>query len=179
MFFFKKKSTNQSPTVPPRKQPFEPVRVIRSASVIEAKSETKTYHKITGSSHYIDNILELASENLDYDLSKKELIDEGYENEKIYQYDFYPSKTELVPEPDNPHDPNAIKVIVDDLLVGYIKAGSCRHVLKLLRENRILKLDCSIRGGNYKYLGYDEDEEKYYLEKGDSPYFVDLTITEQ
>lgn len=173
MFFFKKKVKDQAPVISP--QP-EKRREIPPAPTIEAKIKK---YKVTGTSHYLDNILGLATENIDYDLSKKELIDEGYDNERIYQYNFYPSKTELAPDPDNPYDPNAIKVIVDDVLVGYIKSGSCSHILKVLKEDRIVKIECEIGGGNYKYLGYDEDEEKYFLEKYDSPYFVSLSITEK
>lgn len=176
MFFFKKKVKSQSPTIPPQPQQIEKPQVIPPAPTIDAKIKK---YKVTGTSHYTGNILELATENIDYDLSKKELVDEGYDNERIYQYNFYPSKTELVPEPDNPYDPNAVKVIVDDVLVGYIKAGSCTHILKVLKEDRIVKIDCEIGGGNYKYLGYDEDEDKYFLEKYDSNYFVHLSITEK
>lgn len=176
MFFFKKKIKNQTPVVtPPTPQP-EKIQVIPPAPVIETKIKT---YKITGMSHYLDNILKLSSENMDYDLSKKELIDEGYYNERIYQYNFYPGKVELVPEPDNPYDPNAVKVIVDNELVGYVKSGSCKHILKIIAEDRIEKIDCEIGGGKYKYIGYDEDEEKYYLDKGDLSYFVHLIIKEK
>lgn len=174
MFFFKKKVKNQSPIIQPQPVTPKPQPAPKQASETKLKK-----YKVTGTSHYLDSILELASENLDYDLSKKELIDEGYENERIYQYNFYPIKVDLVPEPDNPFDPNAVKVIVEDLLVGYIKAGSCSHILKAIKENKIVKIDCEIGGGKYKYLGYDEDEEKYSLEKDESPYFVHLSITEK
>lgn len=173
MFFFKKKVKDQAPIIPP--QP-EKLQVIPPVSSVEAKIKK---YKVTGTSHYLDNILGLATENIDYDLSKKELVDEGYDNERIYQYNFYPSKTELVPEPDNPYDPNAVKVMVDGVLVGYIKAGSCTHILKVLKEDRIVKIECEIGGGNYKYLGYDEDEESYYLDKDKTPYFVHLSISEK
>ena len=141
-------------------------------------SKEKTY-KVTGVSHYIDNIKKLQVENVDYDYSKKELIENGYENERIYQYEFYPVKVELVPEPDNPYDPNAVKVIIDNELVGYIKSGSCKHILKIIAEDRIEKIDCEIGGGNYKFIGYDEDEEKYFYDKGELSYFVHLTIIEK
>ena len=141
-------------------------------------SKEKTY-KVTGISHYLDNLMTLTTENFDYDSTKKELIDMGYENERIYQYEFYPSKTELIPEPDNPYDPNAIKVLIDNVHIGYIKSGSCSHIHKLIKNNGIEKIDCIIKGGKYKYLGYDEDEDKYFLEKSEVNYFVDLILTEQ
>lgn len=134
-------------------------------------------HKVAGVSYRVDEILSLSSENEDYDSSLKNLVDMGYEYERVYQYEFYPIKTELIPEPDNPHDPNAVKVIVDNVHVGYIKSGSCRHILNLLKDDRIIKIDCEIKGGNYKYIGYNEDDDKHYIEKDDIPFFVHLKIS--
>jgi len=135
-------------------------------------------YRIAGTSHYIDNIMSLSIKNDDYKLSKKALVDEGLEGERIYQYEFYPVKTQLIPEPNNPIDPKAIKVITDNVHIGYIKSGSCSHVLKLLNENRIEKIECTISGGKYKYVRYDEDDDSYVLEKSDIPFFAELRITE-
>ena len=141
---------------------------------------TKTKkHKVTGMSHYMDNIMTLAIENDDYQLSKKELLEECLENDTIYEYDFYCAKIELVPEPDNPYDTNAVKVLLDGLHVGYIKSGSCSHILKLINENRIEKMDCEIGGGKYKYLAYDDYEDTYDLIKDYCPIFIHLFITEK
>lgn len=139
--------------------------------------KTKKY-KVTGTSHYMDNILSLKSENLDYKSSKKDLIDEGYENERIYQYDFLVVKFDIEPEPTNLYDPNAIKVLADGVHIGYIKAGSCKHLLNAIRDNKIVKIDGVIYGGKYKYIGYDEDADKYYYDKGEYDYGAELTITE-
>lgn len=141
----------------------------------------KTY-RVTGMSNYEDNLLNLASENSDYELSKRELIDSGLIDEQIWKYDFYPEKVELVPEPDNPQDGNAIKVVVDGEHVGYIKSGSCAHLLKVISEDRIQKIDCTIGGGPCKYISEEYDDEKdkstYTLEQDTRPYFVHLEIEE-
>ena len=129
--------------------------------------------------HYRDNIMTLAIENDDYKLSKKELIEECLENERIYERDFYFTKVELVPEPNNPYDPKAIKVLLDGLHVGYIKSGSCSHIHNLINDNRIEKIDCKIAGGKSKYLHYDENEDKYELSKEEIPLFIHLLITEK
>ena len=125
------------------------------------------------------NLLNLAFDNNDYSMSKKEIVDSFMTDERIYQYCFYPSKVELLPEPENPYDPNAIKVIVDNEHVGYIKKGSCKHLLKVISEDRIGGIDCDIGGGNYKYV-YESEEEygKYELDKNSSNYFVTLHIRE-
>ena len=139
-------------------------------------SKEKIY-KVTGVSHYVKDIMKLGLENYDFKLSKKDMIDEGLEG-RIYEYDFYPTKIELIPDPNNEHDPNAVKVVVDNVLVGYIKAGSCKHILNVINGNCIEKIECIIRGGKYKFLSYDDDTDKYFIEKGDTPLYVDLKILE-
>ena len=80
---------------------------------------------IAGTSFRQDEIFSLAKENDEYEMTKKQLIDEGYEDERVYMYYFNPKGTELVPEPDNEHDPNAIKVITQGVHIGYVKASEC------------------------------------------------------
>ena len=144
--------------------------------------KTKTY-KVAGVTHYTENIMNLSSENSDYFLSKRELIEEDLTNERIWKYEFYPERVELVPEPDNPEDRNAIKVIVDDEHVGYIKRGSCTHVHTLLNTGNITSITCTIGGGPYKYISeeYDDerDKEVYTLEKDETTLFVRLEISEK
>lgn len=131
----------------------------------------------TGISHYLDNISALAKENYVYDFSKKELIEEGLEGEKIYRYSFCPESVLLQPEPENPYDPNAVKVIVDGQHVGYIKKGSAAHIRKQLLAGNIVEVTADIGGGPWKLVDGD-DEDGYTLEKGEYSYWVDLSITE-
>lgn len=146
-----------------------------------ADTKIKKY-KVAGVTHYEGNILNLAYENPDYDMNKRDLIDAGMTDEKVWKYEFNPSEVELVPEPDNPNDPNAIKVLVDGEHVGYIKSGSCAHIRKILKNNGIQNIDCIIGGGPYKLLyedyDYEKDKDVYVLEKGDVNLFVHLEITE-
>lgn len=132
-------------------------------------------HHATGMAHYLDNILELAIENPDYDLTKKEIIDNAMEGDKIWKYEFYPTKTELVPEPDNPYDPNAIKVVVDGQHVAYIKSRSCSALLKKINSRTIHRLECEIGGGPYKEV-YEDDDGNYEIERGERNYFVRVTV---
>lgn len=142
------------------------------------ENDTKTY-RVAGVTYYEDNILSLAQENDFYEMTKKELIEDGFENERIYEYDFCVSKFEVVPEPDNPHDKNAIKVLADGVQIGHIKAGSCSHLLNVIKEDRLTKIEGEIKGGKYKYIGYDDETEKYWLEKDKIPFYAKLEITEK
>lgn len=44
-------------------------------------------HILTNIEEHMEDIMELVEDNEDYKLSKKALIEDGRENEKIYQYD--------------------------------------------------------------------------------------------
>lgn len=141
----------------------------------------KTY-RVAGTSFREEAIESLGIENSDYDMTKKELVDDDRVDERIWEFEFFPSDVQLVPEPDNPYDPNAIKVVVDGVHVGYIKAGSCNHVLKLIQEDRIAKINCEIGGGRYKVLTEEYDDEKdkdvFTIDRDKTNYFVSLTIRE-
>lgn len=138
-------------------------------------------HKVAGLSFHEDALAALQCENGDFSSSKRELVDMGMIGEHIYKYDFYPVKTELIPEPDNEVDPNAIKVVVDGEHIGYIKKGSCAHIRKLLNSGSIEKIDVEIGGGPYKFITAEDWDENggdvYTIEKGVAPYFAKLTIT--
>lgn len=134
-------------------------------------------HYVAGISHYMDNIISLSTENPDYDMSERELLEEYDPDDRIYQYEFPAKKTELIEEPENEYDKNAIKVIIDGVHVGYIKKGSCSHIKKLLHSGIISGIDSEIRGGKYKYFEEDEEREgKYYLEKGTANYSIVIEI---
>lgn len=144
-------------------------------------SKSKTY-KVAGVTFHSEQIKKLGIENEDYFKSKCGLIEAGLTDERVWKYEFYVDSVELEPEPTNPEDPNAIKVLVDGEHVGYIKRGSCTHIRKLLDNNEISNITCTIGGGPYKYVTeeYDEEQEDdvLILEKGETNFFVHLQITE-
>ncbi len=139
-------------------------------------------HSVVGTSYRQEAILAMGKINPDYKLDKRGLLKRWPKGATVYEYTFSPKKAELVPEPENPEDPKAIKVLVDGVHVGYIKAGSCAHLHKLIRENRIQAIVPRIIGGKYKELySHDADPESsadFELDKGTSPFGVRLEITE-
>ncbi len=157
---------------------------IKSAPAAQAKAPgvKVVSHTVTGASYRQKEILSMGRKNPDFALAKRELLKRWPQGVMVYEYTFSPKKAELVPEPENPHDPKAIKVLVDGVHVGYIKAGSCAHIHKLLRENRIQKIEPKIFGGKYKELySYDaaaRKSEDFEFEKGSSPFGVRLEIAE-
>ena len=140
----------------------------------------KTRFRITGTQYYEKDFIEkLGERDPDYDCSAAELKETYYDGDKIYEYDFSGLKAELVPEPENEHDKNAVKVIVNGVLVGYIKKGSCTRVKNLMASPGFVGIEVSISGGKYKYLcGYEDDNgnEKIRVEKDKQPFYVDIDV---
>lgn len=138
-------------------------------------------HHVAGESYRLEDLLALMFKNDYYTYSKKDLVDYGIIDERVYKYEIYTGVAELVPEPENPHDPQAIKVIVDSTHIGYIKAGSCARVHKLLREDSIEKVEVEIKGGEYKIVTeeYDDEADKftYDIERGETTVQAVLTLT--
>ena len=136
-------------------------------------------HKVAGTSYHLDAIMALAQENPDYDLTKREIIDDDLVDERIYQYTFADGPVELVDDPDNEHDPNAIKVLVAGQHIGYIKRGSTSRVHNLQRAGRVLGVTAEIYGGKYKVVICDDDDdgaEHYDLIKDETGYGAAIEI---
>lgn len=143
-------------------------------------SGVKTHHlqfKVAGTSFRKNEIEDLATDNYEYEYTKKEIIDNMLDGEEIYQYYFNPHNVELIPEPDNQYDQNAIKVIIDNIHVGYIKKGSCSRIKNLINQNKVKKIDADIYGGKYKIVEFDEYKDSYVLERDETEYSVKIDLT--
>lgn len=74
--------------------------------------------RVVGTSHYQDALLELSGRT----------ADEEIRVEKVAVF---------VPEPDNPHDPNAIAVHIDGRLVGYLSRDENRRWLDVVKDSQV------------------------------------------
>ena len=78
--FSSKKPETQKP--PPQVEPVKPKGIIKTQR-----------HKLDNVETHMKEIMELAEKNEDYKLSKKALIEEGREDEKIYEYELSETAT--------------------------------------------------------------------------------------
>ena len=163
-----------------QKQP-EASAVVLQGQQTQQLQENQETHKVAGVSYRQDALQALGTKNPDYAKTKRDLEDEGLTDEWVYEYTFSPKKVELIHEPDNPYSENgkAVKVVVDGQHIGYIKSGSSAHVLKLIQEGRIQRVDGFIGGGRKKQLAWDDDNEKYVVEQDSLPFYARLTITKK
>lgn len=160
---FSKKQEAQTP--PPQEEPKRPKGIIKTQR-----------HKLDNVEAHMKEIMELVEENEDYKLSKKALIEDARENEKIYQYELS-EKAELLfggggVEP--------IQVFVGDVHIGDIKKGSRAKVKKLIESGTIKDVETEVSGGKYKILksykrmGYSEE---YTLDKLEDDFSITIEIT--
>ena len=119
-------------------------------------------YPVVGESFRKKEIASLGYENPDYKLAKGELYKRGYYEKPVYAYYFPKLEAMLQPEPDNKHDPNAIKVLVRGIPVGYIKGTDCPSIKAMLDAGRIRRVQASIRGGDsrmiYTEMAYPPEE---------------------
>lgn len=163
-------TTQVTPAVSIVSTPNKPRPITTNKSALKTES-----HKVTGTSFRQREIEALGKPNLEYDLTAKE-ISEIYEpGNKIYEYDFNVTG-KLVPEPTNPHDPNAIRVEANGVHIGYIKAGSTAHIHKLINSGSITGTRVEIYGGRYKRLE-ETDAGRYRLYKDSTPYGAKVTLS--
>lgn len=81
----------------------------------------------------------------------------------------------LLPEPSNPHDKNAVKVLVNNIFVGYLPAMIATQVSSYI-SNPNYRYDAILtgRGGPYKTLNIET--ERVVSRKSDLTYYLDLTV---
>lgn len=115
---------------------------------------------VAGISHHEDEIIDrLLIENDEYSMSKKDLIEMGMEDTKIFRYEGLSTNVQLIPEPDNEYDKNAIKVVADGVHIGYVPSKETATIKELLNIDD-LKIGCSFYGGEYKILYTDSNTVK-------------------
>ncbi|MDG3146292.1 HIRAN domain-containing protein [Streptococcus suis] len=94
-------------------------------------------------------------------LSSSEIREEleGLSN-KIFKYeDMSTSDVELIMEPDNQYDPNAIKILIANNFVGYVPAKIAKKINKYLVDDKYFNTaSAEIVGGPYKEFDYIEDK---------------------
>lgn len=133
---------------------------------------------VVGIQYRYDNFMKFASENPDYDYTKKEIDEYIGEEERVYQYDFVLGKITLEEEPENPDDPKAIKVLSDGIHIGYIKRGSTGRVRTLMKRGIHNIVDTEAWGGKYKILIDDQVEKAEALPGAKICIFVEPQETE-
>lgn len=105
---------------------------------------------VAGSSFYNETISKAMQINPNYGLSDENIVKLG--KNRVYEYYPLHKNVVLVPEPKNSHDPNAVKVMLNNNLIGYIPSENALFVRKLLADKSLLSASVDILGGNFKMV---------------------------
>lgn len=160
MALFKNLFSKKQEATPPQTPaaPMPPKGVIKSQR-----------HKLENLEAHMEEIMDLVEKNEDYKLSKKALIEDVRDNEKIYEFELFGTTTCSI------GGGGEIQVFVSDTHIGDIKKGSRARVKKLLESGTIQRIDAEISGGNYKLL--HETEDGYELEELADAFGITIEIT--
>ena len=101
--------------------------------------------------YYLENLYSVGTERPKYKLSDEKLVKQAT-GKRAFKYGFPQEPVTLVPEPNNPHDKNAIQVLLCGVLIGYVPADLCGQVKQILKKNQIQRLNIFIDGGDYKEI---------------------------
>lgn len=94
----------------------------------------------------------------------------------VYKYNKLKTvDVQLLPEPSNPHDKNAVKVLVNNIFVGYLPAVIASQISTYI-ANPNYRYDAILtgRGGPYKTLNIET--ERVISREKELTYYLDLTI---
>ena len=103
--------------------------------------------EVAGFNYYRDGMFEVLTENPDYKNPKSTA-------KPVYKYKYFDKVCDLIPEPDNPYDSNAILVSYNGVKLGHVPADETDNIRVLLANGYIPKLN--IVAGHHKV--YEEDE---------------------
>lgn len=114
-------------------------------------------YSVAGVSYRQDVFERVGDENPCYSLSKKQFIEEnGFDND-VPKYYFDGCDVSIELDPENKYDPHAVKVLLNDQLVGYIPAEDSEHVSEIMNEELLVDMDAKIVGGpQRRYDSFDD-----------------------
>lgn len=122
------------------KEPTKTVKIVPSAAPAS--------FEIAGMFAHEQEIKELMGKNPYLEKPRKR------EGSRIFVLAPYDGPCELIPEPSNPHDPNAIKVVVKGYHIGYVPKIATNDVKTRLKAGQ--QASIKLLGGNYKM--YEDGE---------------------
>lgn len=126
-------------------------------AVKTGEMKTDTY-SVAGMNYRYENVEAVGKKNPDFSRPASELIAEGKTDKRIYEYSFLGVQFSLKPEPSNPHDKNAIKILADGKHIGYISSDENQKALALMKSGRVKSVGGTMYGGSYKlFTPADQD----------------------
>ena len=136
------------------------------------KQKYEIFH-VAGTSYRQDEIKSLikGTNELYFSNSTKE-YEECCAYDKVYKNTFNIKEVSVQPEPENQHDPNAIKVTLDGVDVGYIKKDDQERFNIMINLNLAHGVVADVKGGPYKKLYFNNDDKAKLISKSEDYYII-------
>ena len=128
--------------------------------------------EVAGIYNYKENISKLATPMKKWSMTDEQLI-QKYPGKKIYKNYYANEPLQLVYEPTNPYDPNAIKVFINNLHVGYVPKEQCTRIKQIL-ETGAVTITATVSGGDSKIIYANGIKEEY-----SEPMNIKIRVTPQ
>lgn len=149
LFFGKKKTT-------------APARAVARLSPYDFEAKTWKVHEKA--------LIKICERNKGFQLSDEDFIARYKPGIKVFQYVFTDRPAQLVPEPTNKADPNAVQVIVEGQQIGYVPKEELPIVWQYLR--RYSSASVVIYGGPWK------QNVDGLVEVGKNKFAIDVEVRE-
>lgn len=112
--------------------------------------------EVAGTEYYQEEIMAKARPNKKFKLSAQEILYEGLMvNQFIDEYYIQLDDIELVYEPTNKHDKNAIMVMANGLKIGYVPAELCTEIKNILKKYDVDHITSRVFGGWTRHVTED------------------------
>ena len=140
-----------------------------------AKLVSETF-RVVGINHYPEAVKSLVRMNPSWNLQPEEILAEDKIGQKIYRFRFVSSPVQLIAEPENSVDPNAVAVLIAGQKVGYVPKETAPLIGSILKKGTVKKIICGINGGQYKIV---DDKLDVSIHKSSITITVKITYSVQ
>ncbi|MBX4271861.1 hypothetical protein [Clostridium estertheticum] len=167
----KSKSVNMTKVETHSTKPIEPIEVMEKVIITKEKIipivKKEIRFRVAGTTYngIQKNIKSMVKEEKEISdpyegLSNKDILEDYSDEDKIYEVDIFGSdEMQLIPEPENKFDPNAIKIVHEEIGdVGYVPAVDCKKVNKAIEGG--YSMEWRLIGGKHKQIEYDDEKGK-------------------
>lgn len=143
----------------------EPIEQAKPKNVIKTQK-----FRLDNLEEHMKDVMEIVDKNEDYKLSKKALIEDCRDDEKIFEYELLATPTFCI------GGGGEIQVLVHNVHIGDIKQGrSTERIKKLIESENIKDATARVSGGQYKILRYDGN--RYYLDDYETEFSITVEIS--
>lgn len=155
----------ERPEVETESKEVEPIEQEKPKSVIKAQK-----FRLDNLEKHMKEVMEIVDKNEDYKLSKKALIEDCRDDEKIFEYELLATPTFCI------GGGGEIQVLAHNVHIGDIKQGrSTERIKKLIESGNIKDATARVSGGQYKILRYDGN--RYYLDDYETEFSITVEIS--